>query len=107
MICMHKPECIQDLRVNVYIIMQIMTVHLCTYHIHGIIGELNIWQFALKMQLMRLLIASFEYCMEGNPSLNGVHLIWHYLVHDLPNRQIKATAKHTMYMVCHVALLTL
>ena len=26
-------------------------------------------------------------------SLNGVHLIWQYL-HDLPNRQIKITAKY-------------
>ena len=31
-------------------------------------------------------------------SLNGVHLIWQYL-HDSPNRQIKATAKYTTYMV--------
>ena len=30
-------------------------------------------------------------------SVNGVHLIWQYL-HDSPNRQIKATAKYTMYM---------
>ena len=31
-------------------------------------------------------------------SLNGVHLIWRY-VHDSPNRQIKVTAKYTMYIV--------
>ena len=31
-------------------------------------------------------------------SLNGIHLIWQYL-HDSPNRQIKATAKYTTYMV--------
>ena len=31
-------------------------------------------------------------------SLNGVHLIWQYLC-DLPNRQIKITAKYIMYMV--------
>ena len=31
-------------------------------------------------------------------SLNGVHLIWQY-IHDSPNRQIKATAKYTTYMV--------
>ena len=32
-------------------------------------------------------------------NLNGVHLIWQYRC-DLPNRQIKVTAKYTTYMVC-------
>ena len=51
------------------------------------------------MQLARILFGGFEYCMERNPySLIGVHLIWRYS-HDLSNRQIKATAKYTMYMV--------
>ena len=36
-------------------------------------------------------------------SLNGVHLTWQYL-HNLPNCQIKATAKDTTYMVLHVAI---
>ena len=31
-------------------------------------------------------------------SLNGVHLIWQYL------RQIKATAKYTMYMVQYIVI---
>ena len=77
------------------------------YHICGIIGKSNIWQFALKMQLARFLIGDFEYCMERNPcySLNGVHLIWQYL-RDSPNRQIKATAKYTMYTVCDTAGIT-
>ena len=57
------------------------------YRIRGIIGESNIWRFALKMQLARFLFGDFKYCMERNPytySLNGVHLIWRY-IHDLPN----------------------
>ena len=35
----------------------------------GIIGESNIWRFTLKMQLVRFLIGSFEYCMERNQYL--------------------------------------
>ena len=54
------------------------------------------------MQLVRFLIGGFEYCMERNPCLqpteNGVHLIWRCL-HDLPNNQIKTTAKYTTYTV--------
>ena len=42
---------------------------LTIYRIYGIIGELNIWQFALKMQLSRFLFGDFEYCMETNPCL--------------------------------------
>ena len=76
------------------------------YRIRGIIGELNIWQFALKIQLAGLLFGSFEYCMERNPCfiLNGVQLIWRYL-RDSPNRQIKATAKYTTYTVYHFEFL--
>ena len=39
------------------------------YRICGIIGESNIWQFALKMQLVRFLIGYFKYCMKRNPCL--------------------------------------
>ena len=57
-----------------------------TYRICGIVGELNIWQFTLKIQLARFLIGKFEYCIERNTcySLKGVHLIWRYL-HDSSN----------------------
>ena len=71
-------------------------MHYIVYHIHGIIGESNIWRFALKMQLVRFLIGSFEYCMERNPCLQlkwCTHLIWQYL-RDLPKRQIKTAAKY-------------
>ena len=70
------------------------------YCIRGIIGESNIWQFPLKMQLAKFLFGDFEYCMERTHacSLNGVHLIWRY-IHDSPNHQIKATAKYTTYTV--------
>ena len=44
------------------------------YCISGIIGELNIWQFTLKMQLARFLIDGFECCMERTPSLQPK---WH------------------------------
>ena len=37
------------------------------YRIRGIIGESNIWQFTLKMQLARFLIGGFEFCVERNP----------------------------------------
>ena len=49
-----------------------------TYRIHGIIGESNIWRFALKMQLARLLFGDFEYTMERNPCLQPKwrNLIW-------------------------------
>ena len=38
------------------------------------IGESNIWRFVLKMQLLRFLIDSFEYCMEKSHaySLNSI-----------------------------------
>ena len=39
------------------------------YCTHGIIGELNIWRFALKRHLARFLFGDFEYCMERNPCL--------------------------------------
>ena len=70
------------------------------YCIRGIIGESNIWQFPVKMQLARFLFGDFEYCMERTHaySLNGVHLIQRY-IRDSPNCQIKATAKYTTYMV--------
>ena len=53
-----------------------------------------------KMQLARLLIGGFEYCVKETHaySLNGVHLIWRYLRHS-PNRQIKTTIKYTTYAV--------
>ena len=44
------------------------------HYIRGIIGESNIWQFALKMQLARFLFGGFEYCMERNPCLQPK---WH------------------------------
>ena len=74
-------------------------MHTYTYRIRGIIGESNIWRFALKMQLAKLLIGSL-YCMEKTHaySLNGVHLVWQNL-RDFLNRQIKTTAKYTTYMV--------
>ena len=70
------------------------------YRIRGIIGESNIWRFALKMQLARFLFGSFEHCMIATHacSLNGVHLIWQYSCNS-PNHQIKATAKYTTYTV--------
>ena len=37
--------------------------------LHGIISKSNIWRYALKMQLARFLISSFEYCMERNACL--------------------------------------
>ena len=69
------------------------------YCIRRIIGESNIWRFALKMQLARFLIGGFEYCMERNPCLqpNGVQLVWRYL-RNLPNCQIKTTAKYTPHI---------
>ena len=42
---------------------------LATYRIRGIIGKSNIWRFALKMQLTRILFGDFEYYMERNPCL--------------------------------------
>ena len=47
---------------------------ICMYCMRGIIGESNIWRFALKMQLARLLIGDFEYYMERNPYLQPQ---WH------------------------------
>ena len=47
-------------------------------HIRGIIGETNIWQFALKMQLTRFLIGGFEYCMERNPCLQPKWCTFNY-----------------------------
>ena len=47
------------------------------YRICGIIGESNIWQFALKMQLARFLIGIFSTVWKETHSysLNGIHLI--------------------------------
>ena len=39
------------------------------YRISGIIGESNIWRFALKMQLARFLFGVFDHCMDRNPCL--------------------------------------
>ena len=39
------------------------------YRIHGIIGESNIWQYTLTMQLARFLVGGLECCMERNPYL--------------------------------------
>ena len=67
------------------------------YRIRGIIGESNIWRFAVKMQLARFLIGGFEYCVERNPCLQPK---WRtFNLRDLPNCQIKTTAKYTMYTV--------
>ena len=65
-------------------------------HIRGIIGESNIWQFALKMQLTSFLIGGFEYCMERNPCLQPKWYTFNYrYLCDLTNRQIKTTTKYT------------
>ena len=53
------------------------------------------------MQLANVLIGSFEYWVERNPCLQPkwhTFNIWQYR-RDLPNRQIKVTAKYTTYMV--------
>ena len=59
------------------------------YCMHGIIGESNIWRFALKMQLARFLFGNFKYCMEETHtySLNGVHLIWQNPPPNVPRIQ--------------------
>ena len=89
--------------------------HWLTHRIRSFIGKSNIWQFALKMQLARLLVGdfehqefiiyimnSYEYCMERNPCLQPKWRTFNLpilILYDSPSRQIKATAKYTTYMV--------
>ena len=53
---------------------------------------------SLKIRLVSILIGGFEYCMDRN----GVRLIWQFRYRsDLPNYQIKVTAKYTMYTISY------
>ena len=49
----------------------------------GIIGKSNIWQFALKMLLVKFYLAFLSTVWkETNAySLNGIHLIWQYSIY--------------------------
>ena len=57
-----------------------------TVAMRGIIGESNIWRFALKMQLARFLFGDLSTVWKETHaySLNGVHLIWRS-IRDSPN----------------------
>ena len=71
---------------------------MANYGIREIIGMSNIWRFTLKMQLAKFYLAVLNtvWIETHAYNLNGVHLIWQYS-RNSPNRQIKATAKYTVY----------